>query len=59
MVCDHSKPEEVVQRSLANLKEMSTILNAKAPQDAAGFKVWLELLEVAPLGLICSRWAVE
>ena len=30
------KPGEVVQRSLANLKEVSAILNAKAPQDAVG-----------------------
>lgn len=32
------KPGDVVQRSLANLKEVSAILDAKAPQDAAGFK---------------------
>ena len=36
------KPGDVVQRSLANLKEVSAILNAKAPQDAAGFKAWLQ-----------------
>jgi len=35
------KPGDVVQRSLDNLKEVSAILNAKAPQDAAGFKAWL------------------
>ena len=31
------KPGDVVQ-ALANLKEVSAILDAKAPQDAAGFK---------------------
>ena len=39
-----AKPAEVVQRSLANLKEVSSILNAKAPQDAAGFKAWLQAI---------------
>jgi Tfp pilus assembly protein PilO len=38
------KPGEVVERSLANLNEVSDILNAKAPQDAAGFKVWLQTI---------------
>jgi len=38
------KPGEVVQRSLANLKEVSAILDAKAPQDAAGFKAWLQTI---------------
>jgi hypothetical protein len=38
------KPGEVVERSLANLKEVSDILNAKAPQDAAGFKMWLQTI---------------
>jgi hypothetical protein len=38
------KPGEVVQRSLANLREVSAILNAKAPQDAAGFKAWLQAI---------------
>ena len=38
------KPGDVVQRSLANLKEVSAILNAKAPQDAAGFKAWLQAI---------------
>jgi membrane-bound lytic murein transglycosylase B len=38
------KPSEVVERSLANLKEVSAILNAKAPQDAAGFKAWLQTI---------------
>ena len=38
------KPGDVVERSLANLKEVSAILNAKAPQDAAGFKAWLQTI---------------
>jgi membrane-bound lytic murein transglycosylase B len=38
------KPGDVVQTSLANLKEVSAILNAKAPQDAAGFKAWLQTM---------------
>jgi hypothetical protein len=36
-----AKPGEVVQRSLANLREVSGILDAKAPGDAAAFKGWL------------------
>ena len=36
-----AKPADVVQRSLANLREVSAILDAKAPEDAAGFKTWL------------------
>ena len=39
-----AKPADAVQRSLANLKEVSGILNAKAPQDAAGFKAWLQAI---------------
>ena len=39
-----AKPADAVQRSLANLREVSTILNAKAPQDAAGFKAWLQAI---------------
>ena len=38
------KPGDVVERSFANLKEVSAILNAKAPQDAAGFKAWLQTI---------------
>jgi membrane-bound lytic murein transglycosylase B len=37
-----AKPADAVQRSLANLRDVSTILDAKAPQDAAGFKAWLQ-----------------
>jgi hypothetical protein len=39
-----TKPAEAVQRSLANLKEVSAILDTKAPQDAAGFKAWLQTI---------------
>ncbi len=30
-----------MNRSLANLREVSTILDTKAPDDAAAFKTWL------------------
>ena len=36
-----AKPAEAVQRSLANLREVSAILDAKAPGDAPAFKAWL------------------
>lgn len=36
-----AEPVDCVQRSLANLREVSSILDAKAPGDAAAFKVWL------------------
>ena len=36
-----AKPAEIVQRSLDNLREVSTILDAKAPSDAAAFKDFL------------------
>jgi hypothetical protein len=36
-----AKPADAVQRSLANLREVSTILAAKAPGDAPAFKAWL------------------
>jgi hypothetical protein len=39
-----AKPADAVQRSLANLRDVSAILNAKAPQDAAGFKAWLQAI---------------
>jgi hypothetical protein len=39
-----AKPAEAVQRSLANLREVSAVLDAKAPQDAAGFKTWLRTI---------------
>ncbi len=36
-----SDPNECLQRSLANLREVSAIVDAKAPDDAAAFKNWL------------------
>jgi hypothetical protein len=36
-----AKPADAVQRSLAALGEVSRILDAKAPKDAAPFKAWL------------------
>jgi hypothetical protein len=36
-----AKPADVIQRSLANLRDVSTILDAKAPGDSAAFKAWL------------------
>lgn len=39
-----AKPADAVQRSLANLRDVSTILDAKASQDAAGFKAWLQAI---------------
>ena len=34
-------PAECVERSLTGLKKVSTILDAKAPDDAVAFKAWL------------------
>ena len=39
-----AKPADAVQRSLANLQEVSAILDAKAPQDAPPFKTWLRAI---------------
>ena len=36
-----AKPADAVQRSLANLREVSAILDAKAPNDAPVLKAWL------------------
>ena len=36
-----AKPADVVQRSLSSLGEVSRLLDAKAPNDAAAFKDWL------------------
>ena len=36
-----AKPGDAVQRSLDNLREISTILDAKAPDEALAFKAWL------------------
>jgi hypothetical protein len=38
---DVTAPADCVQRSLDNLREVSAIVDAKAPGDAAAFKVWL------------------
>lgn len=34
--------KEIVQRALDNLREVSAILDAKAPNDAAAYKAWLQ-----------------
>jgi len=36
-----AEPMECVQRSLASLREVSAIVDAKAPDEAAAFKTWL------------------
>jgi hypothetical protein len=36
-----AKPADIVQRSLDSLREVSTILDARAPGDAGAFKLWL------------------
>jgi hypothetical protein len=36
-----AKPAEIVQRSLDSLRDVSAILDTKAPGDAAGFKAFL------------------
>jgi hypothetical protein len=36
-----AEPTECVQRSLANLREVSAIVDAKVPDEAAAFKAWL------------------
>ena len=36
-----AEPTECVQRSLASLREVSAIVDAKAPDEAAAFKTWL------------------
>lgn len=35
---------DVVKRALENLREVSTILDAKAPGDAAAYKAWLQAI---------------
>ena len=37
-------PTECVQRSLASLREVSAIVDAKAPDEAAAFKTWLRYI---------------
>ena len=39
---DVTEPAQHVQRSLAGLREVSAILDANAPPDAAAFKAWTE-----------------
>jgi hypothetical protein len=39
-----AKAADVVERAIANLREVSAILNAKAPGDAAAFKAWLRAI---------------
>ena len=36
-----AEPSKCVQRSLASLREVSAIVDAKAPEEAAAFKTWL------------------
>jgi hypothetical protein len=36
-----AEPTECVRRSLASLREVSAIVDAKAPDEAAAFKTWL------------------
>lgn len=36
--------KEIVQRSLENLREVSAIVDAKAPGDAAAYKAWLQAI---------------
>src|SRR5262245_47851708 len=36
-----TEPTECVQRSLASLREVSAIVDTKAPDEAAAFKTWL------------------
>lgn len=38
---DGSHPTDCVQRSLDCLRQVSALVDAKAPSDAAGFKAWL------------------
>ena len=38
---DAEEPADCVRRSLAGLREVSVILDAKAPDNAAAFKAWL------------------
>jgi len=37
----NAKPADVVQRSLSTLGDVSRLLDAKTPEDAAPFKAWL------------------
>jgi hypothetical protein len=39
-----SKPAEVKDKAIAGLREVSALLDAKAPADAAAFKTWLQTI---------------
>ena len=39
-----AKPAEVTQRAIENLRQVSALLDAKAPADAAGFKAQLRTI---------------
>jgi hypothetical protein len=39
--CANAEPAELVKRSLACLRDVAKILDAKAPDDAVAFKIWL------------------
>ena len=51
-----AEPTECVQRSLASLREVSAIVDAKAPDEAAAFKTWLR--ETQPEGRRSCRGGV-
>lgn len=40
----HAERDECVQRSLASLREVTAIVDAKAPNEAAAFKNWLRAI---------------
>jgi hypothetical protein len=54
-----AKPADAVQRSLANLREVSAILNAKAPGDAAAFKAWLRTISQSAKGFFVGKRVVD
>jgi hypothetical protein len=37
----HAEPKECLERSLASLREVTAIVDAKAPDEAVAFKTWL------------------
>ena len=51
-----AKPADAVQHSLANLREVSAILDAKAPADASSFKAWLSGHQPESRGRLKGRW---
>ena len=51
-----AEPTECVQRSLASLREVSAIVDAKAPDEAAAFKTWLrEISQKVSFPLLLDR----